>query len=292
MKNKSPWKWTPDEVASKLDEIGLGKYSDIFRINRITGKMIYFISTDELSDIGMTVVQRKIYQSWIESLPLLKKKNNVHPNNKFFTIDKSNNIKRPHCLLGNNFYRYTSDNPNNGRKKKVNNRVESDLQFLVSSGTNKSEDHLVLDEEFFEYESTKRIPCRFCKRNFAEDRVKTHENACLLSSKVVRKVFNSQKQRMSAEAMNPYRIQQKLNKGKGLMNNEVSVKSYRVEHEKLISSIRLAKGQLGFTQAHSEFDLDKRIECPYCSRKFGPENANKHINSCNVGKMMRPPMYC
>lgn len=44
--------------------------------------------------------------------------------------------------------------------------------------------------------SKKLVSCRFCERNFYEDRIAKHESICSKTLKKKRKVFDSAKQRV------------------------------------------------------------------------------------------------
>jgi len=137
-----------------------------------------------------------------------------------------------------------------------------------------------------------RVPCRFCGRKFVADRVDVHERICGRVKK--RPTFNSSKQRVAGTEMEAFvRMQRRM--GTGVSSSRTQQKmingkpKYRVEHENLIAALRAAraaslyeKGKIKKMPKMPKMQElpDDRVQCPYCKRRFGHEQAERHIPSC------------
>lgn len=133
-----------------------------------------------------------------------------------------------------------------------------------------------------------RGQCRYCGRKFAMDRLPVHESICCRCSKP-RRPFNSQKQRIS---YNP-KISARTSKSTIPKRRPGEKPKYVIEHEELIQALRAARmaeqsSSTGrkklIVPKYSSNDRrglnDGRLQCPYCGRKFGKEQAERHIRFC------------
>lgn len=143
-----------------------------------------------------------------------------------------------------------------------------------------------------------RVECRYCGRKFASDRIDKHESICASASRK-RKTFDSKKQRIAGtEAAQFQRSANQKNKGKGRDSGKElinGVPKYKVEHENLIAALRAARKMTAYEEAKAagkkvgpppEMPVmqevpDDRIQCPYCGRKFGEEQYQRHVNFCS-----------
>lgn len=138
-----------------------------------------------------------------------------------------------------------------------------------------------------------RVPCSYCHRRFAPDRIGKHEESCAVMSKK-RRVFNSRKQRLQGtEAAQFQRAASKTPaaKPKKTINGKPK---YVVEHENLVKALRAARRFTAYEEAAAKGrakgpppaipimqDLpDDRVKCKYCKRKFGQEQYERHLPGC------------
>lgn len=143
-----------------------------------------------------------------------------------------------------------------------------------------------------------RVECRYCGRKFASDRIDKHESICASASKK-RKKFDSKKQRIAGtEAAQFQRSANQKSKGRAQDTGREligGVPKYKVEHENLIAALRAARKMTAYEEAKAagkkvgpppEMPVmqelpDDRIQCPYCGRKFGEEQYERHIRFCS-----------
>lgn len=143
---------------------------------------------------------------------------------------------------------------------------------------------------------TDRVQCRICHRRFASDRIEKHEEICEASMRKKRKVFDSKKQRIGGtEAAKFQRSAKEKNPrgaGKEMING---VPKYKVEHQNLVAALRAARRMTAYEEAKKagkkvgpppEMPViqempDDRVQCPYCHRKFGEEQFQRHVNFCS-----------
>lgn len=137
-----------------------------------------------------------------------------------------------------------------------------------------------------------RVPCRICGRNFASDRIGTHEDICARTHKKKRPVFNAQKQRLAGTEQTKFvRKNTKDVKPNNMIGGE---KKYRVEHENLVRALRAARRMSKYEDLKAQGKArgpppampvlkeipDGRVPCPICGRKFGPDQLERHQRSC------------
>lgn len=135
------------------------------------------------------------------------------------------------------------------------------------------------------------VACRFCGRKFGENRIQKHEEICMKASKKKKKVFDSSKMRLqNSEAAAFVGKNQPTKEVKKTINGKPK---YQVEHEKLVAAMRAARQYQKYENdvakginakpppmpAFEEAE-DDRQECPYCGRKFGEQQLQRHMNSC------------
>ena len=195
----NPLKWTPNDVIKQMNQNGLGKYSNSFLENQISGKDLLQLNEINLKDLGFTTVHRSVFFTWINTLhaPSIKK-----------SIGLIKNIKKINIIDIKNFNSTSSSIKNNKiNNNKVytfgKNNVDFDIKelsftpppkmFKIPERLNK-----LKKKSFNIMESgsiDNRVPCKSCGRFFSSDRVLIHEKICYKASHSRRKVFNSQFQR-------------------------------------------------------------------------------------------------
>ena len=146
-----------------------------------------------------------------------------------------------------------------------------------------------------------RVPCRFCGRKFASDRIRKHESVCAgacnrlsLNKKPSRYTYDpALHAKMSPHPRHEYKSTTELIDGKP---------RWKIVHEELVAALRKARGlspsapdpyrramrkmrqPQGRVKASQRPKLTAmptdRIECPYCHRRFCAETARTHIPKC------------
>ncbi|EAX89497.1 Zinc finger, C2H2 type family protein [Trichomonas vaginalis G3] len=141
-----------------------------------------------------------------------------------------------------------------------------------------------------------RQPCHYCGRKFAPDRLPVHERICAKTRK--RRPFNASMHRVSGTEMRyvprSSRAESKSNSRKYINGKP----KYKIEHENLVAALRAARGMAAYESGKIKAmpkmpkmqDVpDGRVKCPVCGRKFGPEQAERHIPFCKRNAGIRPP---
>ena len=132
-----------------------------------------------------------------------------------------------------------------------------------------------------------RGQCQYCGRKFAMDRLPVHESICCRCSKP-RRSFYSQKNKITYDPI------QSIKSSSNTRRMDGEKPQYVIEHEKLIHALRAARraekaesfGQKKLiapkcsSNGRRGID-DGRFQCPYCGRKFGKEQAERHIRFCD-----------
>lgn len=140
-----------------------------------------------------------------------------------------------------------------------------------------------------------RGQCRYCGRKFAMDRLPVHESICARCSKPKRRPFNSQRQRIS---YNPAAFGKLSSKTTGSITLNTrrmpgEKPKYVQEHEELVRALRAARmAEYGSTSGSKKIVIPKyssrqsnespdgRVRCPYCGRRFGKGQAERHVRFC------------
>ena len=155
-------------------------------------------------------------------------------------------------LLQHLLQRRTAKKPKRERRKPP---VKNAILAQGGAGMSVDQYNAVATQEW----SKNLLKCQYCDRTFREEAFKHHQNACGPGKSGSKKV---------GMALNT----------NGLGLGEVARSKQR--------------GRGGF--AGEEFpssDVDNRVDCPYCSRKFNPSSADRHIKVCskNQHKPTAPP---
>lgn len=140
-----------------------------------------------------------------------------------------------------------------------------------------------------------RVTCSYCQRKFASDRIEKHEEICRRQAMKKTKVFDSSKQRLEGEAASFARVSKNRPEPKKELIN--GVPKYKLQHQELVKAMRAARKLQAYQDAVErgeavgpppelpkvELVNDDRIQCPHCGRKFGEEQARRHIPNCTGG---------
>ncbi|EAY20888.1 hypothetical protein TVAG_437140 [Trichomonas vaginalis G3] len=140
-----------------------------------------------------------------------------------------------------------------------------------------------------------RVSCSYCGRKFASDRIEKHEEICRRQSMKKTKVFDSSKQRLEGEAASFAKVSK--NKPKPKKETINGVPKYKLQHQELVKAMRAARKLQAYQDAVERGEAvgpppempkielvdDDRVQCPHCGRKFGEEQARRHIPNCTGG---------
>lgn len=149
------------------------------------------------------------------------------------------------------------------------------------------------DQNGEEYVEVDRAPCPVCGRKFAVDRLGKHQAACKKSNKA-RKKFDINKQRLDAETRKAAR--QAKGSGTHKKKSEMpanKMPKWKRDHLQFQQILQAGKpqkkkatpsyggGSMPASQpTYEQEDLDDRVPCPHCGRKFNAEVAERHIPRC------------
>ena len=331
----NPEKWTPDDVAAHLYDIGLGKYGPAFVSNKISGKLIFSLNDKQLQDLGFNAANKRTFNSWVTSL--YKPRSNR-------AIDAGRRIASPKTISGASLNsttrspnRTTTNNASGGSPNRrtgqlsssqnVSNRLfQGSLQKKKPSNDNVAyvpritgamryggqvdDSFDIRDLMFVPGPQLKELPkrilppskrrrtkfevpedgdmdhrgtCHYCGRRFAMDRLPVHESICARSRTRSRRPFNSQKQRLAGTGT--YGTKNAPKRPPPRRPGEKP--KYVQEHEELVRLLRAARRAEGggaVRMPPPKVGPDDRVQCPYCGRRFGQNQAERHMRFCEGNK--------
>lgn len=138
------------------------------------------------------------------------------------------------------------------------------------------------------------VNCKTCGRNFAQDRIKKHQEICEKASKTKRKKFDPLKQRLKGTEAEGYINQIKSTKK---ISEPPKKDTWRKQHEEFINNIRAARmvkqhlaqgGKLSDLPPPPPSDTSDYVPCPHCGRKFNDAAAARHIPKCVTMRHNKP----
>lgn len=313
-----PGKWTPDDVAAQLYQIGLGRYGVAFVENKISGQVLFHLNDSALRDIGLSTAHRVTFNSWVNSLhkPLRQKqkqeigrmiaspkqqvrppfetrqaatRSTTRPANRLF----SQSLKKTPAR---DDYEYEYRPRQTGAQRYGYQPQEEafnigELVFVPPAPMKKLPQKIGRPGQRGRGpkipetgECDNRAPCHYCGRNFAIDRLPVHESICATTSKK-RRVFNSQKQRLAGTEAAVY-ARSSYSTNMSSTNRSGGVPKYKIEHEQLVAALRAARGApvpRSYAK-HQNTRSDDRSQCRYCGRRFGPEQYERHVRFCSENR--------
>jgi len=118
------------------------------------------------------------------------------------------------------------------------------------------------------------VPCPKCERRFASDRLEKHRKICEATKDIRSRggVFDAAHKRTEDLEHVPTTA--------STANAPKPANHWREQHQKLLRTI--GRGHAG--DGLPLEDLDDRVPCPHCHRKFQADVARKHIEKCNYQK--------
>lgn len=143
------------------------------------------------------------------------------------------------------------------------------------------------------------LPCKHCGRMFSHEALAKHVNICQKVFQKKRKVFNPTEQRLpdvpeAADLKKAARQQARRGKIGIGKEDEKPESKWRQKSEQFREAMRAAQMVKKFQKegrdlrdlpvAPSNPELDDRVPCPHCGRRFGAQQAERHIPVCAKAK--------
>lgn len=137
----------------------------------------------------------------------------------------------------------------------------------------------ILNTIFEESLDDHRVTCRYCRRRFMIERIEKHQIACETASRK-RPLFNMTKQRLP----NIYECTERSHSvSRYSLKLQYPNSKWQKQHLELIKKLQIS--------CENDSSYENYLTCPYCFRKFGPIQAEKHIEKCKdiINKPKPPP---
>ncbi|KFQ23475.1 Zinc finger C2HC domain-containing protein 1C, partial [Merops nubicus] len=137
--------------------------------------------------------------------------------------------------------------------------------------------------------------CSLCGRKFLCARLEKHMSICSKIQESQRKVFDSRKARARGTELERY---QHLKSSESLQDKAPIKSNWKQKHESLMKIVQQAhQVQQALSKGGKMSDLPPLppienpdyVSCPYCSRRFAPRVAERHIPKCKNIKSKPPP---
>ncbi|NWX99369.1 ZC21C protein, partial [Nothoprocta ornata] len=162
-----------------------------------------------------------------------------------------------------------------------------------------SGDHLAAEPSYTEApgaaEQGELGQCSFCGRRFLCTRLEKHTSICSKSQGSKRKVFDSSKARARGTELEQYR---QWKSSESAQEEPPRRSSWRQKHESFIQTLRQARrlqhvlskgGKVSELPPLPPVQNPDYVACPYCSRRFAPKVAERHVPKCKTIKNRPPP---
>lgn len=174
----------------------------------------------------------------------------------------------------------------------------SDSPPIAGAGPVAVEDFLARAMAQAENEEVRMIPCRHCGRSFNPEAHSKHVKICQQVFQKKRKEYKMIDHRLPDEpemAQIKRDLERNSKKGKGKGNGKdalVNKNAWRQKSEQFRNAMKDARvvskcqkdGKPLPPPKHTAPQFDDRIPCPHCGRKFGAEQAARHIPICKNTK--------
>ncbi|NXD65561.1 ZC21C protein, partial [Eolophus roseicapillus] len=137
--------------------------------------------------------------------------------------------------------------------------------------------------------------CSFCGRSFLCTRLEKHISICSKLQGSKRKVFDSRKARTKGTALEEY---QQLKGSEGPESKPPRKNNWKQKHAVLIQTMREARaveqvlskgGKVSEVPLLPPIENPDYVACPYCTRRFAPQVAERHVPKCKNIKNRPPP---
>lgn len=141
------------------------------------------------------------------------------------------------------------------------------------------------------------VPCRHCGRKFRPEAKARHEAICVKVFQKERRKFKAVEQRAPSEALQLQQETKRAQRRDGnklrpgqVVQNQAS-NNWRVKSEAFRNAIKESRVISRFQREGRDLrdlpppkalpqELDDRVPCPHCGRRFGQQQAERHIPQC------------
>lgn len=176
----------------------------------------------------------------------------------------------------------TGQKPGGFPAKPANNYQKNEFEDVPLSKSNKKfSENPAQFEEF--NENIDLITCQICERNFASDRIKKHLEICA-------KAQAKGKKHEQAVAKANTKLEKQEKTAQKIKSSKASAGAkWKKQHEELVEAMKYMRqvkqceeqgGDFSKIKPPASSNYDDYVECPYCSRKYNPDVAQRHIPKC------------
>lgn len=145
------------------------------------------------------------------------------------------------------------------------------------------------------------MPCPHCQRSFRQSALERHVGICQKVFQEKRKVFNAVKHAVPVEALKAKKAQERQEKQekraaggpgarrpeeqplKGMPNWKKKSEAFRqaIQQARMVDQyVKDGKPLSSLPAPPTDPALDDRVACPHCGRRFGQQQADRHIPFC------------
>ncbi|XP_040458444.1 zinc finger C2HC domain-containing protein 1C [Falco naumanni] len=137
--------------------------------------------------------------------------------------------------------------------------------------------------------------CSFCGRRFVLGRLEKHMGICSKIQRSERKVFDSSKARARGTELEQF---QQWNSSERPQKQPPRRNNWRQKHDYLMQTLQQARqvqqivskgGKASALPSLPPIENSDYVACPYCTRRFSPQAAERHIPKCKTIKNRPPP---
>lgn len=234
--------------------------------------------------------------------------NNI-PNNKSSITPniKNNNTNKSKNVVNNERFYDPTDIPIKPGDKNIFAYADENNTILSKNTFDKYNDKYNDDDEY--NDDIQLIPCNSCGRSFNPNSISKHMKVCKKVFVEKRKEFNSKDQRKNEDITEIENKDKnnKMRKKKTTVITKEEVKEITNHLDKPVNKIpkwkmqsemfRRAIGKGGGSSNNNNFggdnnqqieDMDSRVQCKFCKRKFNEDRFDKHYQVClNKSKIVK-----
>jgi endogenous inhibitor of DNA gyrase (YacG/DUF329 family) len=142
-----------------------------------------------------------------------------------------------------------------------------------------------------------QVPCGICGRTFRRSLIPRHETACAKASTKKRKTFDMTKARIG-EIEGAGDIIRQIKRNGGVLPEPAKkqlapgkLPKWKLQHQQfqaVLKNVSGASGGVTGPPVMTHPDLDDRVPCPHCGRKFAEDTAERHIPKCATIRCNKP----
>eukprot|EP00747_Dinoflagellata_sp_TGD_P218769 gnl/TRDRNA2_/TRDRNA2_90971_c0_seq1.p1 gnl/TRDRNA2_/TRDRNA2_90971_c0~~gnl/TRDRNA2_/TRDRNA2_90971_c0_seq1.p1 ORF type:complete len:446 (+),score=111.30 gnl/TRDRNA2_/TRDRNA2_90971_c0_seq1:81-1340(+) len=138
------------------------------------------------------------------------------------------------------------------------------------------------------------VPCSHCGRTFRQEALVRHEALCVKVFQKKRKEFNALAHAVPEEALQVKKEEMRAHGGKEAAPQKLNAK-WKKQSESFRQAIKASRMVAQFQKEGrpmselppppaTDPELDDRIQCQYCGRRFGQQQHERHVQHCKNAK--------